>query len=49
MWANDAYIGRPVLHHTKTWPHSRASNLKQFFLDLIFDLEAIEAVVMDWI
>ena len=53
MWANDAYIGRPVLHHTKLG--LTASNLKHLhlkqpnFLDLIFKLDAIEADVMDWL
>ena len=53
MWANDAYIGRPVLHHTKLG--LTASNLKNLhvkqsnFLDLLFDLEAIEAEVMSWL
>ena len=50
MWANDAYIGRPVLHHTKFG--LTASNLQNLslhlsnFLELLIDLEAIEAEVM---
>ena len=50
MGANDAYNSRPDLHHTKLG--LTASNLQNVhlhlskFLELIIDLEAIEAEVM---
>ncbi len=53
MWAKDAHIGRPDWYYIKLG--LTASNLKNLhlkqskFLDLIFDLEAIEAEVGGWL